>query len=69
MPAREHLLLQSYKSLTDIFNRRVLFGFDVQKQPQFVAKVVGLDYSGGLILEMEDGARTIQHSGEIIYLD
>ena len=69
LPAGEHLLLQSYKSLSDIFNRRVLFGFDVQEHPQFEATVVGLDNSGGLILEMDDSSRIIQHSGEIIYLD
>ena len=67
-PAEEHLLLDSYKCLTDIFERRVLFGFDVRKSPQFEAKVIGLDGSGGLIMEMDDGSRIIQHSGEIIYL-
>jgi hypothetical protein len=55
--------------LTDIVNRRVLFGFDVQKNPQFEAKVIGLDGSGGLILEMEDSSTVVQQSGEIIYLD
>jgi BirA family biotin operon repressor/biotin-[acetyl-CoA-carboxylase] ligase len=65
----EHLLLKSYKSLTDILNRRVLFGFDVQKSPQFEAKIIGLDNTGGLILEMVDSSRIVQHSGEIVYLD
>jgi len=69
MHADEHLLLKSYKSLTDIFNRRVLFGFDVQEKPQFEAKVIGLDSSGGLILELDDTSRVVQYSGEIIYLD
>ncbi|MBW2467418.1 MAG: biotin--[acetyl-CoA-carboxylase] ligase [Deltaproteobacteria bacterium] len=69
LPGTEHLLLKSYKKLTDIFNRRVVFGFDVQNNPQFEAKVIGLDSSGGLILEMADSSRTVQHSGEIIYLD
>jgi BirA family biotin operon repressor/biotin-[acetyl-CoA-carboxylase] ligase len=69
LPAGEHLLLQSYKSLSDIFNRRVLFGFDVQEHPQFEATVVGLDNSGGLILEMDDSSRIIQQCGEIIYLE
>ena len=69
LPENEHLLLKSYKSLSDIFNRRVLFGFDVQQNPQFEAKVIGLDNTGGLILEMVDSSRTVQHSGEIIYLD
>jgi len=65
----EHLLLKSYKSLTDILNRRVLFGFDVQKSPQFEAKIIGLDNTGGLILEMVDSSKIVQHSGEIVYLD
>lgn len=65
----KHLLLESYKSLSDIFDRRVLFGFNVQENPQFEAKVIGLDSSGGLILELEDTSRIVQHSGEIIYLD
>lgn len=68
-PEDEHLLLRSYKSLTDIFNRRVIFGFDVQKNPQFEATVTGLDRSGGLMLEMDDSTTIVQHSGEIIYLD
>jgi len=64
-----HLLLDSYKNLTDIFNRKVLFGFNVQETPQFEAKVIGLDKSGGLLLELEDNSRIVQHSGEIVYLD
>jgi len=69
MHGDEHLLLKSYNGLTDIFNRRVLFGFDVQKNPLFEAVVVGLDNSGGLLLELDDASRIVQHSGEIIYLD
>jgi BirA family biotin operon repressor/biotin-[acetyl-CoA-carboxylase] ligase len=69
MPGEEHLLLQSYKILTDIYDRRVLFGFNVRDKPQFEARVVGLDNCGGLILELDDGARMIQRSGEISYLD
>ena len=68
-PFEDHLLLESYKNLTDIFNRRVLFGFNVYADPQFEARVIGLDNSGGLILEMADSSRIVQHSGEIIYLD
>jgi BirA family biotin operon repressor/biotin-[acetyl-CoA-carboxylase] ligase len=64
-----HLLLDSYKNLTDIFNRKVLFGFNVQETPQFEAKVIGLDKSGGLVLELEDNSKIVQHSGEIVYLD
>ena len=69
MPEDEYLLLESYKSLTDVFNRRVLFGFDVQEAPLFEAKVVGLNNSGGIILDLDDTSRIVRHSGEIIYLD
>ncbi|MDX1777169.1 MAG: biotin--[acetyl-CoA-carboxylase] ligase, partial [Desulfobulbales bacterium] len=68
-PGEHHLLLESYKILTDIMNRRVIFGFDVQKDPQFEATVVGLDNTGGLLLKMDDSTIIVQHSGEIIYLD
>ncbi len=64
-----NLLLTSYTKLTDIYNRRVIFGFDVQKQPQYEARVLGLHETGGLILEMDDGSTLVEHSGEIIYLD
>ncbi len=65
----EHLLLQSYRSMTDAVNRRVRFGFDVVQNPLFEANVVAIDSSGGLVLELDDSSRTVQHSGEIIYLD
>jgi hypothetical protein len=65
----EHPLLQSYKSMTDVLNRRVRFGFDVQEAPLFEATAVGFDSSGGLVLELDDSSRIVQHSGEIIYLD
>jgi len=69
MSPDKHLLLETYRSLSDITNRRVLFGFNVQEAPQFEATVIGLDSSGGLLLELDDGSRTVQRSGEIIYLD
>jgi len=65
----EHPLLQRYKKLTDIYTRKVVFGFNVQTDPQFEARVIGLDKSGGLILELADSSTVIQHSGEIVYLD
>ena len=67
--SHKNLLLASYGKLTDIYNRRVLFGFDVQQKPQFEAEVLGLDETGGLILKMDDGSTVVEHSGEIIYLD
>jgi len=69
MSSEEHPLLHRYKNLSDIFNRRVLFGFNVQTDPQFEARIIGLDNSGGLILKLADSSTIIQHSGEIVYLD
>lgn len=65
----ENLLLQSYRSMTNVINRRVRFGFNVVQNPLFEAKVVAIDRSGGLILELEDSSQIVQHCGEIIYLD
>jgi BirA family biotin operon repressor/biotin-[acetyl-CoA-carboxylase] ligase len=65
----KNLLLASYSKLTDIYNRRVIFGFDVQKDPQYEATILGLDETGGLILRLDDGATVVEHSGEIIYQD
>ena len=67
--SHENLLLASYSKLTDIYNRRVIFGFDVQKDPQYEATILGLDETGGLILRMDDGSTVVEHSGEIIYQD
>ena len=64
-----NLLLSSYGKLTDIYNRRVIFGFDVQKEPQYEATIHGLDATGGLILKLDDGTAVVEHSGEITYLD
>jgi BirA family biotin operon repressor/biotin-[acetyl-CoA-carboxylase] ligase len=64
-----NLLLTSYGKLTDIYSRRVIFGFDVQKDPQYEATILGLDATGGLILKLDDGTTVVEHSGEIIYLD
>jgi BirA family biotin operon repressor/biotin-[acetyl-CoA-carboxylase] ligase len=67
--SHKNLLLASYSKLTDIYNRRVIFGFDVQKDPQYEATILGLDETGGLILRLDDGATVVEHSGEIIYQD
>ena len=65
----EHPLICSWKDLSDSLGRRVLFGFDVQMQPQYEAVVKGITNDGGLRLELTDGTETVEHSGEIRYLD
>ena len=64
-----HPLLDLWQRLSDIQDRRVLFGYDVQTEPQFEAVVQGIDAHGGLLLKLADGRITVENSGEIIYLD
>ena len=64
-----HPLLDLWQRLSDIQGRRVLFGYDVQTEPQFEAVVQGIDAQGCLLLKLADGRITLENSGEIIYLD
>ena len=66
----ESLLLAGWQELSDSVGRRVWFGFDVQRQPQYQALVLGLTPDGGLLLRhLESGAELVEHSGEILYID
>lgn len=65
-----HMLLERWRGLSDSVGRKVWFGFDVQKNPQYQAEVLGLDQTGGLVLKhLEDGVTVIEHAGEIAYID
>ncbi|ADH85171.1 biotin--[acetyl-CoA-carboxylase] ligase [Desulfurivibrio alkaliphilus] len=69
-PPLNHPLLQSWRQLSDTIGRRVMFGFDIQRRPQYEAVVEDIEPSGGLVLRhLADGAQIIEHAGEIIYLD
>jgi biotin-(acetyl-CoA carboxylase) ligase len=63
-----HPMLQTWDDLSGIIGRRVLFGFDVVKNPQYQAVVTGLSESGGLILRLDDGHEKTEYCGEIRYL-
>jgi len=65
----EHPLISRWKDLSDVLGRRVVFGFDVQKKPQYQATVQSITNDGGLRLRLEDGTAVIEYSGEIRYLD
>ena len=65
----EHPLISSWKELSDTLGRKVIFGFDVQTDPQYEAVVIGITNDGGLRLKLTDGTETIEYSGEIRYLD
>ncbi|CAK8715942.1 BPL/LPL catalytic domain-containing protein [Candidatus Electronema halotolerans] len=62
------LLLAAWRQLSDTTSRRIVYGFDVQQQPLCQATAVDIDSCGGLIMELEDGSRTVEYSGEIVYL-
>ena len=62
-------LLKKWLSLSDTPGRRVVYGFDVERQPLYEARVRGLDPAGGLEMELADGTLVTEYSGEIRYLD
>ena len=63
-----HLLLQWWRELSDTAGQKVVYGFDVMTAPQYEAQAVAMDADGGLILQLPDGTRTIEYSGEVRYL-
>ena len=65
---REHPLLQRWRELSDTIGRRVIFGLDVLKNPQYPAVVLGISEAGGLILRLDDGHEKTEYCGEIRYL-
>ncbi len=69
-PPEHHPLLAAWRQLSDTIGRRVMFGFDIQRRPQYEAVVEAIDSSGGLVLRhLEDGAQITEYAGEIAYLD
>ncbi len=68
--AGEPLLVRQWRELSDTVGRRVLFGYDVQKKPQYEAVVEGITPDGGLLLRhLADRVAAVEYSGEIAYLD
>ncbi|MBI5557374.1 MAG: biotin--[acetyl-CoA-carboxylase] ligase [Deltaproteobacteria bacterium] len=62
-------ILERWKQLSDTAGRRVRFGYDVQQQPQYEAKALGLAEDGGLRLLLVDDVEVTEYGGEIVYLD
>lgn len=57
-----------WRSLSDTLGRRVLYGYDVQLKPLYRARALNIDGNGSLSMELDDGSRIIESSGEIVYL-
>ena len=64
----EHLLLEQWRRLSDTVGKRVVYGFDVMKSPQYQGVVLRMDENGGLVLRLDDGFEKTEYSGEVRYL-
>ena len=64
----QSFLLKTWLQLSDTVGQRVEYGFDVQKKPLYQAVAQKIDPCGGLVMELEDGSKITEYSGEIIYL-
>ena len=65
----EPLLVRMWREASDTIGRKVLFGYDVQKNPQYEAMVEGISPDGGIILRhLADNVTVVEYSGEIMYL-
>jgi len=63
-------LIARYRQLCDTVGRRVRFGFDVVRRPQYTGRVLAIDDDGALVLRLdEDGTVVRERAGELIYLD
>ncbi len=67
-PGGQHQLLYDWLRCSDSIGRRVCYGFDVLKSPEYEAMVTGVASDGGLILRRDDGSSLTVHSGEIRYV-
>ena len=64
------LLLERYRGLCDTVGRRVRFGFDVVRRPQYTGRVVGIDDDGALMLRLDaDGGLVCERAGEVRYIE
>jgi BirA family biotin operon repressor/biotin-[acetyl-CoA-carboxylase] ligase len=61
-------LLKSWCALSDTIGRQVKYGFNVAESPQYLAKVLDVDDSGALIMELKDGTIAKEAGGEIMYV-
>jgi len=61
-------VFKRWLSLSDTRGRRVVYGYDVQLNPLYEARVLNIDKDGSLVMELEDGSRIVESSGEVVYL-
>ncbi len=61
-------VVEAWEKLSDTPGRRVVYGYDVVRSPLYRAKVLEVDPSGALVMQLENGSVITENSGEIIYL-
>lgn len=66
-PPADSLVIDAWQRLSDTPGRRVIYGYDVVRHPQYVAFAEGVDPWGGLVLRLADGTLLTEYSGEICY--
>ncbi|MCI5211553.1 MAG: biotin--[acetyl-CoA-carboxylase] ligase [Candidatus Electrothrix sp. ATG2] len=64
---RDSLLLAAWQELCDTVGRPVEYGFNIQQKRLYRAVAQEIDPCGGLVMELEDGSRVTEYSGEIVY--
>ncbi len=65
----DHPLIEQWKKLTDTLGRRVLYGYDVMKKPQYEARTVDVANDGGLVMLLDSNHQIVEHSGEVRYIN
>jgi BirA family biotin operon repressor/biotin-[acetyl-CoA-carboxylase] ligase len=68
LDGNHRVFMSSYRDLCTSCGRQVSFGFNVQDNPQYKAKVKAINDDGGIVLHhLEDEVDIVEHGGEIIY--
>ncbi|MCB2182193.1 MAG: biotin--[acetyl-CoA-carboxylase] ligase [Desulfobulbaceae bacterium] len=64
----ERHFLSNWLKMSDSVGRKVHFGYDIQKNKQYEALVLGLEADGGLRMRnLEDNVEVTEYGGEIVY--
>lgn len=63
-----HPVVERWMELSDTLGKQVMFGYDVMNKPQYSGRVTGIAGDGGLEIELDDGLKVTEHSGEVRYL-
>jgi BirA family transcriptional regulator, biotin operon repressor / biotin---[acetyl-CoA-carboxylase] ligase len=66
-PSSCSLVVDTWRQVSDTLGRRVIYGFDVLRNPLYSAIAEDIDPWGGLVLRLDGGELVTEYSGEILY--